>query len=84
VSSHIPTEVVPEVIPWERFQKEAERGLDVSVYITSMNAHILNQRDEINRLRGQLAGRTERLLLVYETLTGQHRSSWPAAVESGT
>ena len=41
----------PEVIPWERFQKEAERGLDISVYITSMNAHILNQRDEINRLR---------------------------------
>ncbi len=39
----------PEVIPWKRFQKEAGRFMDVSVYITSMNAHILNQRDELKR-----------------------------------
>lgn len=40
--------------------------------------------DEIERLRKELAERNERLLLVYEALTGQHRSTWPAAVGSGT
>jgi hypothetical protein len=39
---------------------------------------------EIERLRAMLAERNERLLKLYEVLTGQHRSTWPPAVESGT
>jgi hypothetical protein len=50
------TEDVPKIIPWEELKKRAEReGVDIMDYVTSMNAHILNQRDEIVRLREQLA-----------------------------
>jgi hypothetical protein len=39
---------------------------------------------EIERLRAIIAKDRERLLMIYEVLTGQHRSTWPDAVESGT
>jgi hypothetical protein len=36
-------------------QKKAERnGVDIMDYVNSMHAHVLNQRDEINRLRARL------------------------------
>jgi septal ring factor EnvC (AmiA/AmiB activator) len=63
------TDDVPEVIPWDRFQKEAERGLDISVYIASMNAHILNQRDALARQTKQLE--QLRLDLAQQALNGQ-------------
>jgi len=50
------TDLVPKIIPWEELKKKAEReGVDIMDYVTSMNAHILNQRDEIVRLREKLA-----------------------------
>lgn len=54
----------------------------------NMLLELRNQRDsanqEVERLRAMLAERNERLLIIYESLTGQHRSTWPPAVESGT
>lgn len=45
----------PKILPWPELQKKAEReGVDIMDYVSSMNAHILNQRDEITRLREQL------------------------------
>lgn len=45
----------PEVIPWPELQKRAEReGIDIGDYITSMHAHILNQRDALARLNREV------------------------------
>lgn len=43
----------PEIIPWARLKKQAEKGgVEIEAYIESMNAHIENQRREIARLQG--------------------------------
>jgi hypothetical protein len=45
---------VPEIIPWPELQKRAEReGVDIMDYVNSMQAHILNQRDQLARLNRQ-------------------------------
>lgn len=42
----------PKIIPWAQLVKRAEReGLDIMDYVNGLHVHILNQRDEINRLK---------------------------------
>jgi hypothetical protein len=42
----------PKIIPWAQLVKKAEReGIDIMDYVNGLHVHILNQRDEINRLR---------------------------------
>lgn len=49
----------PEVIPWATLEEQAARGgVDINVYVNSMNAHVQQQRREILRLTEALA--TER------------------------
>lgn len=48
------------------------------------NAEAHEAANLIESLRAELDERNERLLLLYETLTGQHRSTWPHAVGAGT
>lgn len=44
----------PVILPYAEMAKKAERdGVDIMVYVNSMHAHVLNQRDEINRLKEQ-------------------------------
>jgi hypothetical protein len=49
------TEDVPVILPWDQLQKLAERdGLDIMVYVNSMNAHIEHQRAALRRQAEQI------------------------------
>lgn len=41
----------PVILPWAEMQKKAERdGVDIMVYVNSMHAHVVRQRETIKRL----------------------------------
>lgn len=57
-----------EIIPWKRLEREALRGgVDVDVYIESMNAHVLHQRQTLSRLHNE-AGRMRAALKYAEAV----------------
>jgi hypothetical protein len=58
-----------KVIPWKLLQKQAEReSVDIEVYVESLNAHVGNQRREIERLQTREIKVSVALRAVLETV----------------